>query len=312
MTTTSPQPLSTSGSFNESGVQFVWDSTSLKYAFKCPRYYQYKMIENYRPRGNSVHLWFGGHYATALETYHKLRAEGSSFDEALESIIRTTLIATWDSEKNTPDTFLDPKKTRQSLIRTIVWYLDEFRDDKFSTVTLDSGKAAVELTFKLPVDNGVLFSGHFDRFCEDENGDQYVHDQKTTGQTLSPYYWKQFSPDVQFSMYSFVGKAAFHLPIKGVIIDAAQVAVGFTRFGRVEALRSAAILDEWYDDCMDVIEKTQAYTKANRFPKNTESCNNFGGCEFRSICAREPSLRKNFLEAEFHTSEPRWDPSVDR
>jgi hypothetical protein len=41
------------------GAQYVWDSTSLKMADACPRYYQYKMIFGWDNPSKSFHLTFG-------------------------------------------------------------------------------------------------------------------------------------------------------------------------------------------------------------------------------------------------------------
>ena len=58
-------------SFDESGIQFGWDSTSIKIAQECLYKYKLKMIDGWTPFRKSVHLSFGGWYASALESFHK-------------------------------------------------------------------------------------------------------------------------------------------------------------------------------------------------------------------------------------------------
>ena len=116
-----------------------------------------------------------------------------------------------------------------------------------------------------------------------------------------------YNPDTQVSMYSFAGKAIFHLPIKGLMIDAAQIAVGFTRFERGFIFADEASLNEWYDDTMATIQRAIKATKENYFPKNRSSCHKFAGCEFREVCSRSPHVREQFLKADFEQGE-RWDP----
>jgi len=303
------------------GMQFVWDSTSLKMADTCPRYYEYKMIFGYDNPFKGAHLRFGGHYASALEHYHKHRALGLSLDDALELIVEEAMIGTWDYEyeevQEKPDSepfrriipgsgfpwqSLHNLKNRENLIRSIIWYVDYFADEEIKTVILEDGTPAVEHSFTLPVDDGIFFAGHLDRLCIWADN-PYVMDQKTTGSTVGQYYFNQFSPDMQMSMYTFGGKAIFKLPVKGVIIDAAQIAVGFTRFERGFTFRTESQLNEWYDNTMKLVEDTRAMTKENHFPMKLSSCGNYGGCEFRNICARSPEVRKNFLNAEF---KPGW------
>jgi hypothetical protein len=175
------------------------------------------------------------------------------------------------------------------------------------TTFIDShGKPAVEYSFSLNVDDGIVFSGHMDRLVE-YNGSLMVQDQKTTKSTLSPYYFDQYSPDTQMSMYSFAGSMVYNSPVKGVVIDAAQIAVGFTRFERGLTFRTADQLNEWYDDAMWHVNQIRQATRDNHFPMNPASCGNFGGCEFRRICSLSPMVRGQFLAGNFQQG-PRWDP----
>jgi hypothetical protein len=305
-------------SFDAFGVQFGWDQTSIKLAEECLKKYQYVMLEGWRSRGGNTHFIFGGVYAKALENFHKLRAEGMDHEEALVEVVHQALLLTWIYPPTdppglhpTPDTG-EPwvsdhnTKTRENLIRTIVWYFEHFKEDPCQTVVLSNGKAAVEHSFQLPVDNDIVFAGHLDRVVEYAHN-PYIQDQKTTGGTISSYYFVQYELDTQMSMYSFAGRSVFGLPIKGVMIDAAQIAVGFTRFERGFTFRTESQLTEWYDDTMHLIEDIRHHTKENHFPKKLTSCGNYGGCEFRGVCARSPDVRKNFLEADFKQGWV-WDP----
>jgi len=302
------------------GMQYVWDSTSLKLADECPQKYYYKMIEGWDNPRKGQHLRFGLHYATALEHFHKHLADGVDRETALMLVVEEALIDTWDNHEvvdcvPVPGTGSawdsgDPLKNRPNLIRSIIWYLDHFADDPVKTIILIDGKPAVEHSFTLPVNDGLYFAGHLDRLCT-YSDHTYVMDQKTTGSTLSSYYFNQFSPDMQMSMYTFAGKAIFNIPLKGVIIDAAQIAVGFTRFERGFTFRTESQLHEWYDDTLYLIETTRKHTANNYLPKKLTSCGNFGGCEFRGVCSRDPEVRKNFLEADFKQGWV-WDPLEKR
>ena len=287
-------------------VQYAWDSTSIKLAQTCLRKYKYKMIDHWQPSRLSVHLLFGQHYASALEHWHKYRALGATSNDALCSVVHETLLATWGTTTGKPVEFDHNTKTRENLIRSIIWYVDQFEDESIKTVILQSGLPAVELSFSFEIDNGITLSGHLDRLCE-YSGDYYIMDQKTTGTTITPRYFDGFNPDTQMSLYTFAGRAIYDLPIKGVIIDAAQIAVGFTRFERGFTFRTDDQLDEWYDGILSDIERAQQATIANDFPLNPTACGNYGGCEFRNICGKSPSVRENFLKGEFVKGKP-WNP----
>lgn len=320
--------------YNSSGAQFAWDATSLEAYCKCPRYYAYMILESWEAPTKSFHLVFGGHYARALETYHKLTIrEGVPHDEAVHSVVRQTLIESWvhnlDAEGNRiPGTghvqielTFDNAKNRENLIRSIVWYLEEYRDSDYLTYVTSDGQPAVEYSFKLELGPDLLWCGHIDRliYQSDTPNTIYVQDQKTTGAPLGSRYFKQFDTSLQMSGYTFAGNAIYSIPIKGVMIDAAQIAVGFTRFMRGFTFRQADQLEEWFDEVKHYTAEAQRRTVAYRnndldveaFPRNLASCGNYGGCAFADVCTTPRSLRKQMLKGGFSKRRP-WNPLEER
>src|SRR5712691_11651344 len=86
------------------GRQWAWDSSSLGPAKDCARKYFYQQILGYRQKGENVHLTFGRLYASALETYHKLRAEPNGFShrDTLYNVVHKTMTASWDFDRDKP------------------------------------------------------------------------------------------------------------------------------------------------------------------------------------------------------------------
>ena len=307
-------------SFDSSGFQFAWDSTTISAFSRCPRYYQLSYLEGWRSPFGSAHLIFGGIYAAALEHYFKHLTAGATPEEALRQVVHDALIESWNHERDEageriPETggpweSDHSSKTRETLIRSIVWYFDHFASDPAPTVILSSGAPAVEYSFSLELNSDLLYCGHIDRLVTYAGG-TYVMDQKTTGSTLTSRYFDQFTPDVQMSGYTWAGKIIFNLPVSGVIIDAAQIAVGFTRFERGFVHRSAASLDEWHYNTLQVIEEARIAHESQTYRMNQTACGNYGGCPFRKVCSRHPEHRPNILQSEFVRAE-RWDPLKKR
>jgi hypothetical protein len=297
-----------------SGVQFAWDSTSIELAQTCLRKYYYRMVENIVPRNTSVHLLFGGIYAKALEHFYLYRSEGDDIDVALRRIVREALEASWDQETGAPVEFNDNAKTRMNLIRSLVWYVDQFAnesEDGITTYQLANGKPAVELSFTLEVNDDLVFCGHLDRVVE-YGGQLYWMDQKTTNATISPYFFERFKPSNQVYLYTWAGKAILERPLQGGIIDGAQIAVGFTRFERQPIPVHATLLEEWLNSTLYTIREAQKATRENNFPMNLTACGNYGGCPYRTLCTRAPSIRHKFIEGDYvHPSQP-WDPIKPR
>jgi hypothetical protein len=296
-------------------IQWAWDSTSLGWLKECPRKYQYSMIEGWRPKQPSIHLHFGLLYHAALELYDRLRSKGATHDDALVAVTWQAMRDSWpwDFEPLERDT-----KNRATLIRSIVWYLEEFADDPCETVILQNGKPAVELSFKMELDYGpsgelggqpYVLCGHLDRVVT-LNGSTYVSDRKTTSNTPGAYYFDGFAPDNQMSLYSIAARVVYHTPVSGIIIDAVQVAVGFSRFSRGFTYRSAAQLDEWLAGTRYWLDLAVQYAKAGYWPMNDKSCHHYGGCPFRRVCSKSPEVRSVFLESDFRR-EP-WNPLQTR
>lgn len=284
------------------GLQFGWDATSIELASTCLRKYQYSMIEGWQPVRKSVHLIFGGLYATALEHFYKHRALGLTQEEALREVIKEAMIKSWNLDFQGHSA-----KTRFSLIRAIVWYVEQFgENDNTETYIMADGKPAVELSFQIDIDEDLVLSGHLDRVVK-FGDDLYWMDQKTTSTTISSHYFEQFNPHNQFSLYTYAGKAVLHSPIKGGIIDAAQIGAGFVRFERGFTHRSDQQLEEWFSSSRYIIDMARSSTTLGFFPMNLASCGNYGGCPFRAVCARPESVRKNFLKADFEQTRF-WDP----
>lgn len=292
-------------------LQLAWDSTSLGELKLCPKKYQLRILEGWQPIAFSIHLTFGLVYHGALERYHHAKTQGKPFEEALRLAVRYALCATWDKELKRAWMSGDSTKNRGTLIRTIVWYLDHFKDDPVETVILANGKPAVELSFRFPLSfaspggEPYLLCGHLDRIGKLGTG-TYILDPKTTKNTLSEDYFKRYSPDNQFSTYTFAGKVAFQIPLDGLIVDAAQIAVGFSRFQRQPVARTPSEIDEWVGDLQYWLRTAEFYAKQNHWPMNDKACHMYGGCDFRNVCNKPPGAREQWLKAGFVRRV--WDP----
>jgi hypothetical protein len=331
-------------------IQHAWDSTSLSWLKTCPRLYQYSMIDGWRSRGTGVHLKFGQLYHSALEYYDKLRAgfiddDGilsvrdppliAEHDDRIRMVINQTLNDTWERTDEYTGPWLSdhPSKNRETLIRSIIWYLDQFKDDPASTLILANGKPAVELSFRMELDWGpkaattkrkpfndktaeemqwgqpYILCGHLDRVVE-FGGQRYVMDRKTTGSSPTPYYFDNFAPDNQMSIYTLASRVQFNTPVAGVIIDAAQIAVGFTRFQRGFTYRTEAQLEEWLTDFRFWTAQAEGFAERGYWPMNDRSCGMYGGCAFRKVCSKSPEVREKFLESDFERRP--WNPLSNR
>jgi hypothetical protein len=237
-----------------------------------------------------------------------------------EKVLVYRRLGWWDPEEFLSD---DKKaknnKTIPTLFRTVIWYLDQFGEkDPAKTLRLANGKPAVELSFRF--DTGIevagipiLYSGHMDRVVE-FGGQNYVLDRKTTGTTINGAssfgYFAQFNPNNQMTGYCLAAQIGLNVPAKGVIIDAAQIAKGFSRFERHITPRTEEQMAEWLQGLQMNVRLARIFAEQDFYPMNETACDHYGGCEFREVCKRSPSVRQAFLNTDF--TRQFWDPLDSR
>jgi len=288
------------------GLQIAIDSTSLGEFKTCARKYYYSIIRGLRPRSESVHLTFGLLMHGAIEQYAHARTQGVEHQTAVENTVHWCLRQTWNSALRRPWISDHPAKNRLSLVRSVVWYLEQFGwNDPLETLVLENGKPAVELTFAY--DSGItaeatgeqfVFSGHLDRIAK-LNDVPYVVDIKTTVGALGPRFFSGFTPGNQFSMYALASKVAFATPVDGLIVDGVQVGATFARFERALVPRSDSFLAEWLEDTRSWLGQLERAALAQHWPMNDKSCSMYGGCVFQQICGRAPGAREQWLQSEY-------------
>lgn len=206
----------------------------------------------------------------------------------------------------------DPYKNMWTLCRSIVWYLDVFRNSPLRTVTLSNGKPAVELSFYFPAGdlNGIPFAfcGHLDRVVtsDADGGRASIHDRKTTKGQLNARYWAGFNPHNQFTLYTAAGTIHYSQPTFGITVDAAQVTVNATAYERKFIPYPPALVDEWLAEANVWISLAYRYAEMGVWPKNDKSCGSYGGCPFIPVCSKSPTFRQRWLEADFKPE--RWNP----
>lgn len=314
-------------------LQLHWDSVSLGALKKCPRYYELAIVRGWRGRGQAIDLEFGIFLHSACEVYDKRKAAGCSHEEAALAALDWLMTATWDAKLDRPWSTENAQKNRFTLVRTVVWYLEQWRDDPLATVVQADGSAAVEVSFSFELDFGPVGPEHSYDAMSDEHPPRYalcghldrigrfnerlwIADKKTTRHALDARYFSQFSPDNQVSLYTLAGQIVLGEQCAGVVIEGIQVGVGFSRCMRGNVQRTSAQLEEWLHSLRVLLDQAEGYARANFWPQNERSCGWIAAdgvprqCEFRSICAKSPSVRERWLEADF--TRRVWDPTEKR
>lgn len=318
-------------------IQFAWDSTSLGAIKLCPRYYEYTIIHGFVPKDEPVHLRFGIEYHSAIQDYENLRASGLDFNDAVRETIGRLLVRSHDFDPD-PTTKAGHYKNPHTLRQLVVDYLDHYRSDTCETYILANGQPAVELSFRWELDWGpelgrrtehgvqggevveydlsqpYLLCGHLDRVVT-YTDELFVLDHKTTQTAPTEYYFAGFSPNNQVTLYSLAGRIVLDSPIRGVIIEAAQILLETPNvFKRKPIYTSDQLIQEWLNDLEITLQLAEDYARAEYWPMNDTACGMYGGCKFRKVCSKNPEVRKHYLSADFIQLEEkdRWNPLKPR
>lgn len=322
------KPASKTWSQKNPYLQLAVDATSIASFEQCPRRYYYEMILGRKRRSNK-HTEFGHFLHGAYEVYDDQIAKGASKDDALDFALHHLLAATWLN--GAPWQTDDPKKNRHTLIRALIWYADEQHEtDGVRPYRFASGKTATEVSFRVPLpfqtraQENFILCGHLDGLCTFGN-ETFIRERKTTGSTVDARYMHGYAPNVQIDTYDLAGHLLFpDLKLSGVLMDVTQTAVTFARFMRQPLYHTPRQREEWLNDLGNILGALEHYAyeaeieaasdgePANAFPMRRASCNNFGGCPYRSVCSLDPTQRARVLADESQFETRRWDPMEER
>lgn len=290
---------------------FVIDHSSLAMFKDCPRKYYYGILQGYRPTSVAAPLEFGKIYHDLLEYYDKQIVLGTDPDVALRLAVRKGI----DASKG-PGFSLDTRRTTLTLLRSLIWYVENYQNDPMKTHILPNGKPALELSFRVELpfsfsqsDYPVIYCGHIDKVVEFQ-GQLLAMERKHTTSAFYESYWDRYTFGSQISGYVMALQTGFNLDVGGAVIDATQIGVNFTRFGRRVAHRVNAHQQEWILDTSYWLSQVDLCLTSDRWPHNHEACGKYGGCQFRNVCFANPSVREVVLKSEYRVD--KWDPLKPR
>lgn len=323
-------------------IQFAWDSTSLSTALDCAYRYKLEIIDGWTPKSpeSGIALAFGLLVHYGIEQYHRLRAADTPYSKAVIGALRavadyrepanaprplaeslpteidiTTLKheEAEDDESDGIDLRNSKIRTRYHLFRALVWYFEQYRQDHLHVITLATGDAAVEHSFRVPpgetLGDGspILLSGHFDKLVE-LNGELFVSDIKTT-KSITRSWRESFDLSHQMTGYTVGGKVGLHQPVKGVWIDGIQLQVGGVKFSRFTTHRSAGQLQEYLTLLGYTARLAESWFREQYYPQNTGFHCNL--CKYKSVCRQSPEFRQAYLN-QYYRRKPAWNPLRSR
>src|SRR5271170_4854367 len=285
----------------------VIDSSMLGTLKSCNQKFYKTYIQEYKPKGLSVHLHAGKSFASALESTRRAFYEQSQdSDQAIAQGIGT-LIESYGSFECPADS----PKSLERLMGAFEFYWDHYPlgQDNSSPITMPNGRRGIEFTFAHPLPilhpetgDPLIYSGAMDAIYN-HAGDVYIIDEKTTSQ-LGATWSRQWDLRAQFTGYAWgCDKAGIH--VDGALVRG--VSILKTKYETQQAIsyRPEWQIDRWYSELLEWVEDMVRDWKRDKFRHSLDhACADFGGCTFREICAiqnQQPYLETRF-ERRF------WNP----
>lgn len=288
----------------------VFDATLIRDFRSCPHKFFLGRMLGLASTAPSIHLHAGKVFARGQEVYRlSFYSEGRWKGDAHHAMCEAlkAMVMEWGDE----DYWLDHAKSLPNIILALEASFDEYPASMdYVTPHMVDGKPAVEFNFVLPIpgmfhpETGepILYTGRFDMLAE-FNGMLYVEDDKTAT-SLGPTWPKQWALRSQFTGYCW-GAQSYGKPVVGAIIRGTGILKSKFTFAQAVQPRSQWEIDRWLEQVKrDIFRAIQCWEEGYWDYNLDESCNQYGGCPFTSLCTKpnpEDWIKPDF-KVEF------WDP----
>lgn len=285
----------------------VFDSSMIATLKQCPQLFKKVYIDQYKSKGQNVHLTAGGAFAKGVEVARRqFYEDGKSADDSIAAGLGALLEAYGDYQ--CPD---DSAKSAVRMAGALEFYFTNYplNHDAAYPITLPGGKRGIEFSFVHPlaIDHPVtgqpiLYSGRMDAILN-YAGDVFIFDEKTTT-SLGATWGRKWDLRSQFTGYCWGCREA-GVRTGGVVVRG--VSILKTKYETAEAIsyRPEWMLDRWYTELLEWIADAIRWWKTGRFRYVLDdACTSYGGCGFSSVCQSEneaPWLDTYFVRKH-------WDP----
>lgn len=275
-----------------------FDNSMIMKFLGCPREFYLRYVLHLIPKDKSMRFKteFGSALHHGLQCYY----EGGTLDECKGAFVQHWLPFEGD----------DPKgiKTLLKGVTIIEDYIKQHPIEKETWDVVYSKGAELEIAVDISCEETgeVLFIGKVDLAVRDKVIKKLSPlDHKTTG-------WSGFltvKPNHQLAGYSYSLQEMTGEEVDGGIINQIYFTKHQIKYTREKAAFNKEYLNnEWLRDVRMVITWIKQCFKKDFFPKNTNNCSQYGGCDFRLVCKHSqtapiyPSLLSTLFEKD------KWEP----
>jgi len=306
------------------------NSSSLSVIQECARKTKYSLVEKWRPSTESFATIFGSGIHSALEVFY----QGDPEERVVPKLEHLELLVYGHKPPPTNNdlvfravaAFLErakilaplPESDKRSL-QNGVWILHEYfktyADDPYLIYRDDKGPFVERgFTFRLYEDKEFVidYFGTIDAVKQHSGtGEIICVDYKTTS-FLSGYgdnsgFLDKDKPNSQYTGYLMGLREAFGISVETFVIDIIEVKAKpktargkGVSFPRQITKRYEEDFDEFRESVVEYVRRFAYSTEQNVWPIGpTSSCNLWGACPYKQVCASPKSMRETILRNKF-------------
>lgn len=287
----------------------LYANTRLSTYKSCPRKWLFTYVLGWHPDRKSLALIFGSGWHAGQEVIWARAKESLTSPEAVAEAAYEAFCKTWidaglpHPDELTPDEIEDFTPRTPMIAKEMFYNYIEARKHIFSDETFEV--LAIEKPFAVPLDphdDTLWYIGIWDKVFK-FRGQIVVGEHKTSSAYAKSggfqrSFLDSFSPNSQIDGYIMAAHLIYGSKVAGVWVDAALVhKQHHDTFKFIPVDRHFTQLDAWLWEqhfWIDNIEGNLAVLKERAdanldylaaFPKNTNSCSDFGGCTYRDLCS---------------------------
>lgn len=308
---------------------FRINSSSLGIIQECMRKAKYSLAEGWRTENESPATLFGRAVHKALEVFYR----GEPEDRVLPKYEHLELMAYGHQPPPTNNdliyravsAFLTEAEPLSSLpaedkrsLQNGVWILSEYFkaciDDPYIALVDEDGPFIErEFTYRLHEDAQMIIEifGTIDFAFRDMRTKEIILGDHKTSSALSfagSSYFDRDKPNHQYTMYMLGARRVFNLPVENFMVNVIEVkakpktakAKGVS-FPRQITKRTEEDFEELKEVLLDAVCRWRISSETGVWPMGSvNSCNQYGGCTYKEVCASPKSIRENLLKNKFN------------
>ena len=282
----------------------------------CMKQAEYSSILHLKPKGESIHLHFGGCIALGLEVFRKSYYGSSlplnnagNYDHAM-MLAAEAVIKRWGYFE-VPDYGSGANKNLEACICALISFFEEYPPDTdpVTPVMLDTGPA-VEWSFALPIPDifhpetgdPMLYVGRFDMLAE-YGGGVFPDDEKTSSQ-LGDGWAKNWKLASQMTGYCWAAKQ-YGYNVQGVIIRGIGILKNRITHQLIIEQRPTWLIDRWLVQLQrDVRRFISCWEEGYYDYALDNACASYGGCPYLPLCTAKNPIP--WIESDYEVRV--WDP----